>query len=720
MTASLQPMDRALAEMLDLAIPITNEEFLRTIFGDDWGRAHVCAFAQDPTDKTTPREVWAGGHAAKRLRKFRETENHYVAISLFSTDAEGKPRRRKELFESTVGIVADDVHEKLPVELVEKLPTPTYKLRTSPESEQWGWRLNTPATDRQQVENLLDGLVKQGLAPGGKDPGMRGVTRYVRLPEGSNTKASRVTANGGAAPGCWISEWNPGRSVTLEELAAPFGIDLDAPRADSCSGTLVDCPDHPVLNHLNVKAKIRDGVCDITCPWLDEHTDEADNGAAVFLFADGSVGFECHHGHCEGRTGEDLIAWLSENAEGFLGEFEAFRKGIALKGFEAIPEETPEDRVARLMSCLVSPDEVEQLNPPPDVVEHIVPREEVTLLGGHGGVGKSVALLFLLICIATGRVFGPLATRQVPVLFFSAEDGRRVLASRLRRVCRVLGIKYADVAPKLHILDATDIDPTLFREKPTKLVDDLAEVARQLGVGLVAIDNSSDTFDDEENIRRRVRAFVRSLRRRVANPGRAVILLAHVDKNTARKNAGGTENYSGSTAWHNSVRSRLFLDRVKDGSLVLEHQKANYGPLAAPVRLDWVDGVPVPRGDFSDPFGDDSDLERMKAEQDRVAILTIITEFHQRGERVTTATTGPSTVYKLLHAVEGFPAVDRGQFNNILRELERAGQILRKTITTPDRKQREVFVPAAPMLTSAPMPTGEGVSPGGRESAHAA
>jgi hypothetical protein len=35
--------------------------------------------------------------------------------------------------------------------------------------------------------------------------------------------------------------------------------------------------------------------------------------------------------------------------------------------------------------------------------------------------------------------------------------------------------------------------------------------------------------------------------------------------------------YSGSTAWHNSARSRLFMVRNKDGTLTLDHQKNNLG-----------------------------------------------------------------------------------------------------------------------------------------------
>jgi hypothetical protein len=51
----------------------------------------------------------------------------------------------------------------------------------------------------------------------------------------------------------------------------------------------------------------------ITCPWVNEHTDRADSGTAI---ADPSPdnnfagGFQCHHGHCEGRTMSDMWLWV--------------------------------------------------------------------------------------------------------------------------------------------------------------------------------------------------------------------------------------------------------------------------------------------------------------------------------------------------------------------------------------------------------------------------
>lgn len=298
-------------------LTVSNEAFLHGIFGENWPYAHVTSFPDDPTGIGTEDRArcWRGNYYS---RTSLAPGNQYYTISVFSPDETGKARRRKPLFLATYVVVADDVKEKLPIDQVQRLPPPSYILETSPGSEQWGWVLTHPETNRHRVENLLDGLVRQGLAPDGKDPGMKGVTRYVRLPEGTNTKANRVQANGGTAPACRLLLWEPGRKTTVEDLAAPFGIDLDAERRLVSDGAS-DLPDHPLLHTgaVHIKKAVGNGRYDITCPWIDEHTGQADDGAAVFTNADGSIGFKCHHGSCQDRTGKDLLEWCEAQQPGF-------------------------------------------------------------------------------------------------------------------------------------------------------------------------------------------------------------------------------------------------------------------------------------------------------------------------------------------------------------------------------------------------------------------
>ena len=81
-----------------------------------------------------------------------------------------------------------------------------------------------------------------------------------------------------------------------------------------------------------------------------------------------------------------------------------------------------------------------------------------------------------------------------------------------------------------------------------------------------------------------MRRFVRALRRLIPADG-AVLLLAHVDKLTAR-HRDTTEGYSGSTAWNNSCRARWYL-ATGEAALVLRSAKANHAAAGTEFRLRW-------------------------------------------------------------------------------------------------------------------------------------
>jgi hypothetical protein len=317
----------------------SNQEFLQHLFKDDAPFVHVTDFTYDPGNIPSDKHLiaWKGDWFSRY--KMKTGSNQYFTVSIFNPDDQGVARRRKALFLRTRVIVLDDVREKLSMDAVSRLPEPAWILETSLGSEQWGYILDTPCSDRHRVENLLDGLVANGLAPEGRDPGMKGVTRYVRLPEGYNTKASKMID--GKPFNCHMKEWHPARTSTLEALAAPFNVDLDAVRREARTDGAADIPDHPLLqipDVIHIKEVRSNGRFDITCPWVDEHTGGDDSGTAIFTNDDGSIGFKCHHGGCMDRTARHLVKYIDSAAPGFG---EVFSNWKMKRMFADITGDTP-------------------------------------------------------------------------------------------------------------------------------------------------------------------------------------------------------------------------------------------------------------------------------------------------------------------------------------------------------------------------------------------
>jgi putative DNA primase/helicase len=321
----------------------------------------------------------------------------------------------------------------------------------------------------------------------------------------------------------------------------------------------------------------------------------------------------------------------------------------ALEALLAKPTEPP------LPFSLVSVGDLAEADPPPPefVWDGLIPTEVVTLVAAHGGVGKSTVGLMLCIAVALGLLLFGLATSARKAAFFSGEDGAVLLRYRLRYLCTRMGVNPTDLEGRLFILDGTEGDPRLYIEAQggrdgelTETFAGLRDFMRREDIGLLVLDNASDVYDASEIDRARVRAFMRALTVVARERKAGCVLLAHVDKGTSRGDRGpNSEGYSGSTAWHNSARSRLFLAREKDGALRLEHQKCNLGALRPPLTLEWPHGgIPQLAEGFGPVVQGIADRTATKA------LLKLINEFSERGEFVGTATTSRNHAGRLLRS----------------------------------------------------------------------
>ena len=382
-------------------------------------------------------------------------------------------------------------------------------------------------------------------------------------------------------------------------------------------------------------------------------------------------------------------------------------------GMDALVQllETPSKPKAESPFNIVAFDDLAHTEPEgPRYVWHgLVPAGFVTLLGAHGGTGKSTVALMLGVCVALGRPLFGIRTEPGNVAFFSGEDGAQLLRHRLHTVCKCMGVEIRDLKDRLHIIDATD-DPVLFAEVTTAgrregvttaTFDALARLVREQDVRLLVIDNASDTFDASEIDRARVRGFMRALSSLARENDAGLLLLAHVDKGTSRGDRlQNTEAYSGSTAWHNSARSRLFMSRDKDGALTLEHQKNNLGPRRDPIGLVWpAGGIPQTDEALSPMVQGIADRNHEKA------LIRLIAEYTERGEFITTATTSRTHAAKLLRHEPTFPhRMKDGEVFDLLRRAERAGYLERVKFKGVDRKDRDRWQATASGASFAGLP----------------
>jgi hypothetical protein len=250
-----------------------------------------------------------------------ERTNGYVAISTFGRAQDGSWRRQKALFASIRAIMIDDVGTKVDRVQAERLK-PTWRVETSPGNEQWIYVLKGGSERRELADAIINGLVAQALLPRDeKDPGMKGITRVMRVPGFLNGKA----AYGGDFRVRWRQAVGP--TYTLDQIRTGYGLVIQEHRQFVPIGAPSDARERQRLFNAYVSAAARLKLIrgkpnaarwiEVTCPWADGHS-SSKGGADLREPAPENEwwgAFKCHHGHCEARGWSDFTAHIDSHID---------------------------------------------------------------------------------------------------------------------------------------------------------------------------------------------------------------------------------------------------------------------------------------------------------------------------------------------------------------------------------------------------------------------
>jgi RecA-family ATPase len=344
------------------------------------------------------------------------------------------------------------------------------------------------------------------------------------------------------------------------------------------------------------------------------------------------------------------------------------------------------------------------------LVEGMIPRSCNVLLSAHGGAGKTLLALQLAVCIAAGKPFLGQPTTQATVVCLFAEDDADELHRRLVSVFDVVGVTMESVADRLLIFDAVGLDVALFSRRvagdggqqitmaepdTTALFDWARFVCAENSAEVLILDSVSDCFDGEENRRAQVRRYLQRCLDLVLKRRGAVVHLAHLDKAAARGGATNGNTYSGSTAWHNSCRSRIALRSIRpdeeggddDGRRELVVEKLNYGRpgLAIPLRFEPVRHAFVRDGD-----SDVGIVGDIRKRTECRAILRGLLEVEAAGRSVMRSKQAHDNAATMLGHLPGFPAAlrsgaGRKRLFDHLYKLEADGMVMAETFKTPSK-----------------------------------
>jgi hypothetical protein len=244
------------------------------------------------------------------------------------------------------------------------------------------------------------------------------------------------------------------------------------------------------------------------------------------------------------------------------------------------------------------------------IVPDWIPKGVVSSLSGDGGMGKTLIAQQLLYAAGTGgkwlgiQLEGGEIIRGLGVF---CEDDEDELHRRHNSIKADLGYAVGNPFTDTWIWPRVGFDNLLVTfdkdNRPTVSPFFLSIMKQVLEkkIELLVLDTIADLFGGNEIIRAQVNYFIKATCGAFIQKAKesgfvlTVILLSHPSQ--AGRNSGSGE--SGSTAWNNAVRARLYLTRPEDGlpeQRVLTRKKSNYSASGDDVKIElmWADGVLKP------------------------------------------------------------------------------------------------------------------------------
>lgn len=311
----------------------------------------------------------------------------------------------------------------------------------------------------------------------------------------------------------------------------------------------------------------------------------------------------------------------------------------------------------------------------------------VTLLIGAGGIGKTLVAQQMGSCLAIGKSpFVDEIPAPAKVLMWACEDDHDELWRRQVSIARWLqtGIEsFGDfVLVPRHGCENAIVTSEFGKLLFTTRLALLREQAMDHKARVVILDNVAQIYGANENDRHSVTAFMNALSG--ALPGLAILVLGHPSR-------GINSEFSGSSAWENVARTRLYLgaqlpdqkaeEEPNQDVRYLARRKGNYSPKDYR-RCVYKNGVLVP----DEPEDQGGIVNVIKASNAEKVILDGIRKLAGMGLTATDGTTSPRFLPRLLNDYKLTDGQSRSDLAAAMRRLMVDGKLQRGTVGKTEKR----------------------------------
>lgn len=392
--------------------------------------------------------------------------------------------------------------------------------------------------------------------------------------------------------------------------------------------------------------------------------------------------------------------------------------GITAYAWYQLRDHAPEELVFEptLVSLTPIPDD---LPPMPSLVQGLLIDGAVTVLGGRGGVGKSLLQIHTAVGVALGlpTLHWPAPREPRRVLMLNSEDDTREKQHRLWAVCQQMGVEPADLTGKLFTLTQTRIElfQATFDEKgkrqieTTPFYDRLKKLIKDQSIGLLIVDPMAELhvgLDENSNMEmKEVMIGLRVMAQELAIP----VMVAHHTRKGYAADGQEQDAFRGAGAIINAARVAVLMESLKkedaanligknekrEDFVVVSDAKQNYFAKEAARMVKFVTHQHPTAGVRAALVK--AEIEELppdtppEALPEREAILDLLRERRDTGNRPFYTNAKAKKDGRLDAAIMEVVGLSKNATATAIKVLERSGLIVRTRWETPNRESVEVW-----------------------------
>ena len=486
-----------------------NSQFLQHVYGDlGDGYGWTTSFRADPNAADVTMwggKAWRATEAQQRLINSRSEDNNFFCVSAMK----GKEiARRKAHFDRLCVLVADDA------DMNGLGAHPSYVIETSPGKFQIGCLIDADdpdARDPALIDRIMQAMALDGLVKA--DASGNNLIRYVRLPQGANTKKRPS-----GAFAAQLRQFDAQRVYSLDDACMVFGINLDLLRSD----TVV-----PLRRELKPRSNAAQLVEALVTPNLDERSYHDPLLKLTARLTSEGV---------RPDTTVDMVTGLMQAgkpAEGpELRRWEARVQEIprlvhGAQKFAPEPAFEPGELIRTANDVGREYEDIDW------IVDDLIPEQAVGMIFGASGTFKSFIAIDLCCHVANGMDFIGKETRKAPVLYLASEGGAGIYR-RIQAWHKHHGLPISD--------DIWLVTTPLILTVKEQLEALVAAMHRmKVKPALVVIDTLSQTFAGDENSSNDIASYIRAINTDVrAQFGCSAIIIHHTGHNASDRPRGSS------------------------------------------------------------------------------------------------------------------------------------------------------------------------------------